>query len=103
MESNVSEKGSENISELQGKILDRLTNKINQLPEDRRQLIMSDLKEIYSVEDVAKFFNCHVETIRKAIRSGDLIAAKIGKSYKISRIDLNNYYVKQGGSGLFED
>ncbi len=59
--------------------------------------LMTEIKKIFTVEDVAKLFDCHVETIRRAIRNGDLAAAKIGRGLKISRDDLNAYWQLKGG------
>lgn len=61
------------------------------------------VKDIYSAKEAADFLGCHRETIRRAIRSGELKAAKIGKVFRISKEDLNEYYQAKGGGKLFKN
>jgi len=104
MEQNVSETSSQAVTPLQANRLDRIANMIEQLQnDDRSQHLMSDIKEVFSVLEVAKLFGCSPETIRRAIRTGDLKAARIGKTYAISRIDVDAYYIKKGGQSLFKE
>jgi excisionase family DNA binding protein len=48
---------------------------------------MSD--EMYSVEQVADRLGLHVRTVRGYIRAGRLKAVRIGKQYRIARVDLD--------------
>lgn len=51
-------------------------------------------EELLTVEEVAKELRVNGKTVRKYIASGELIAIMVGKGYKISREDLDNF--KQG-------
>ncbi|MDZ7703883.1 MAG: helix-turn-helix domain-containing protein [Trueperaceae bacterium] len=92
-------------SELQAKRLDRLAERIKQLPEDRQDQLMGELNEhiIYSVANVAELFDVDVETVRRWIRADDLQAAKVGKGYRISRHALATFWRERGGGELFEE
>jgi hypothetical protein len=45
--------------------------------------------ETYNVAQAAAYLKCHPETVREMIRSGKLVAAKIGRSYCIRQIHLD--------------
>nr|WP_258544756.1 helix-turn-helix domain-containing protein [Micromonospora provocatoris] len=45
--------------------------------------------DMYSVEQVADLLGLHVRTVRGYIRSGRLRATRIGKQYRIARVDLD--------------
>jgi excisionase family DNA binding protein len=60
-------------------------------------------KLIFTVTEAAALLNCHRETIKRAIRSGALKAGKIGRDYRISRGDLEDYFRQGGGGNLFAD
>lgn len=46
---------------------------------------------LFTVEQVAERLNLHVKTIRRYIRAGRLKAKKIGKEYRITRADLEQF------------
>jgi excisionase family DNA binding protein len=48
-------------------------------------------QELYSVEQVANRLGLHVRTIRNYVRDGRLKAVRIGKQYRISREDLEQF------------
>lgn len=58
-------------------------------------------KATYTVDEAAAVLNCHPQTIRRAIRNGNLKAAKVGRGLSISRFDLEAYYQAKGGGRLF--
>ena len=60
-------------------------------------------KTTFTLGEVAELFNCHKETVRREIKAGKLRAAKIGKEYRVSRTDLEDYWAMRGGGALFED
>jgi excisionase family DNA binding protein len=66
-------------------------------------ILMGAEKSVFSVEEVAELFQCHKDTIRRAIHAGKLKAAKLGKDYRISRADLESFYRTQGGGELFAE
>ena len=46
---------------------------------------------LYTIERVAELLNLHVKTVRAYVRSGRLKATRIGKSYRITRADLEAF------------
>jgi len=60
-------------------------------------------KNVFTVEEVAELLGVHPETIRRAIKRKELKAAKIGKAWCISKLDLEDYYQNKGGGKLFAD
>jgi len=71
--------------------------------EDIVTMVDSPSKTVYNVNEAADVLNCHPQTLRRAIRSGVLKAARIGKAVSISRFDLEAYYRAKGGGQLFAD
>ncbi len=55
----------------------------------------------YKVNEAAEVMSVDAQTIRRAIKKGELVAAKIGNDYRISRHDLNAWYQFKGGKSLF--
>ncbi|GLZ78880.1 MerR family transcriptional regulator [Actinorhabdospora filicis] len=49
------------------------------------------MAELYSVEQVADLLGLHVKTVRAYVRDGRLKAARIGKSYRVAREDLDAF------------
>ncbi|MFJ4594462.1 MULTISPECIES: helix-turn-helix domain-containing protein [unclassified Kitasatospora] len=49
------------------------------------------MAQYYSVEQVAELLGLHVRTVRGYIRDGRLVAARIGKQYRIARADLEAF------------
>lgn len=60
-------------------------------------------KTTYTLGEAAELLSCHKETIRRAIKTGKLRAAKLGKGYRISRTDLEEFWQHIGGGMLFPD
>ena len=60
-------------------------------------------KTTYTLAEAADLLSCHKETLRRAIKSGSLRAAKIGKEYRISKADLEDFWAVRGGGALFDD
>lgn len=58
---------------------------------------------LFDVPDVAELLDVSIYTIRRWIRNDYLNAAKIGRSYKISKPDLEEFWGRRGGGTLFED
>jgi excisionase family DNA binding protein len=52
-------------------------------------IVMPD--KMLSVEEVAHELGVNPETVRVWIRSGELVALSIGKGYRISRADLDDF------------
>ncbi len=57
----------------------------------------------FTLVEAAELLNCHKETLRREIKAGNLRAAKIGKEYRVSKTELENYWAERGGGALFED
>jgi excisionase family DNA binding protein len=47
--------------------------------------------QLYTIERVAELLNLHVKTVRGYVRSGRLKAKRIGKSYRVTREDLQEF------------
>ena len=60
-------------------------------------------KPTYTLAEAAKVLSCHPETLRRAIRAGQLQAAKLGRGFRISRIDLEAFWASSGGGVLFAE
>jgi excisionase family DNA binding protein len=52
---------------------------------------MAPAPNLYSAEQVAELLNLHVKTIRRYLRDGRLKAKRIGKEYRITRADLEEF------------
>ena len=52
-------------------------------------IVMAD--KMLSVEEIADELGVNPETVRVWIRSGELVALSIGKGYRISRADLDDF------------
>lgn len=64
---------------------------------------MSDLqdKTTFTLAEAAELMSCHRETLRRAIHDGQLQAAKLGREFRISKVDLENFWSSLGGGTLF--
>jgi excisionase family DNA binding protein len=71
-----------------------------QWEETLQGVLLAD-KTTFTIEEAAELLSCHKDTVRRAIRSGKLKAGKIGKDYRISRSDVEEYYRASGGGQLF--
>src|SRR5688572_25887975 len=49
------------------------------------------MSDLYTVERVATLLGLHIKTVRGYVRDGKLKATKLGKSYRISRTDLEAF------------
>jgi excisionase family DNA binding protein len=58
-------------------------------------------KTTFTLAEAATLLSCHAETLRRAIKSGTLHAARLGREYRISRSDLQAFWTARGGSDLF--
>ena len=47
--------------------------------------------QLYSIERIAELLNLHVKTVRAYVRSGRLKATRIGKQYRVTRRDLEEF------------
>jgi excisionase family DNA binding protein len=47
--------------------------------------------KMFSVEEIADELRVNPETVRVWIRSGELVAYSLGKGYRISRADLDDF------------
>jgi len=58
-------------------------------------------QQAYSLKDSASILGVHPDTLRRAIKSGKLKAAKIRKDYRIGKIELERFFQAMGGGRLF--
>lgn len=47
--------------------------------------------DVLTVEQIAEKFEVHPETIRRALKSGELKGFKLGKGWRVYQKDLNAY------------
>jgi len=67
----------------------RLLELFRELPDERKKILMETLqKEAYNPEEVAQILGKSLETIRRWLRSGVLTATKLGRSWIISRKEI---------------
>jgi excisionase family DNA binding protein len=60
------------------------------------------MKTTFTLTEAAELLSCHRETIRRAIRDGELKAAKLGvRDFRISRRELAAFWSARGGGELF--
>ena len=59
-------------------------------------------KTTFTLAEAAKLLSCHPETLRRAIRKGELQAAKLGRGFRFSRFDLQAFWTANGGGELFD-
>jgi excisionase family DNA binding protein len=57
---------------------------------------------IYTIEEAAKVLSVHAETLRRAVRRGDLKAAYIANRFRISEAELERYWDSLGGGQLWD-
>lgn len=60
------------------------------------------VKTTFTLAEAAELLSCHRETLRRAIRKGELQAAKLGRGFRISRRDLEAFWKAGGGGDLFD-
>ena len=94
-------------TELQKKRLDELAKRIKAQPPDRQEQLMAEiqaeLQMAYTPAEVATMCAVHPETVRRWIRSGDLLALSIGRDWRISKVELARFWRRRGGGELFSD
>lgn len=64
---------------------------------------MTDDPKTYGLDEVAAILGVHEETVRRAIRTGELSAFKLPRNYRVSRTELARWWAAKGGGKLFED
>jgi excisionase family DNA binding protein len=60
---------------------------------------MKRLRAAYTTQEAAALLACHPETLRRAIRSGDL-KAQGKRPYRVSAAELQSWWREQGGGEL---
>ena len=66
-------------------------------------------QQVYTLHEVAELLKVHVETVRRAVRAGELKAAAPGAGrgkgadLRVSRIELARWWRAKGGGDLFDD
>ncbi|OUQ33511.1 hypothetical protein B5E75_09925 [Massilimicrobiota timonensis] len=57
----------------------------------RRSTILMTNEQLLTVDEIAFILNVSTQTVRKLIKKKQLIAIKVGKNYRISWDNLNDY------------
>lgn len=66
-------------------------------------------QQVFTLHEVAELLRVHVETVRRAVRAGELRAAAPGAGrgkgadLRVSRIELARWWRAKGGGNLFAD
>ena len=63
---------------------------------------MADDAKTYGLDEVAAILGVHEETVRRAIRTGELAALKLPRNYRVSRAELARWWAAKGGGQLFD-
>lgn len=58
-------------------------------------------KASFTTSEVADILNVHRVTVAREIRRGNLVAAKVGRHWRVRRADLESYWQARGGGQLF--
>lgn len=58
--------------------------------------------EIYTVAQAAQYLQVCDKTVRRLILKGDLLASKVGKSWRIQKKDIE-FYLKENRNSVKED
>jgi len=85
--------------------MDALEAEMRRLDDDRTEGLMDKLegKTSFRVSEVAELLDYSEETIRRKLRSGDLPGVKLGKSWRVSREALEEWWREEGGGELFAE
>ncbi|NVL92354.1 MAG: helix-turn-helix domain-containing protein [Desulfobacterales bacterium] len=54
-------------------------------------------QQAFSLKEAAKLLGCNRETLRRAIKAGQLKASKVGRDYRISKVELAKFWIRRGG------
>lgn len=60
-------------------------------------------QEAFKTDEAAKILGIHPERLRQLVRAGEIPAARLGKSWRISRVALADYFRRVGGGELWDD
>lgn len=69
------------------------------------EMVLSDAlagREVITLTEATELLKCHRETLRRAIRTKQLQAVRVGREYAVSKSDLEAYWQAKGGGKLFE-
>ena len=64
---------------------------------------MTEDVKAYGLAEVGAMLGVHPETVRRAIRKGELAACNLGKDYRVSRLELAKWWASKGGGRLFDE
>ncbi len=53
--------------------------------------------ELLTPEEAAQYLKLDIETVRRMLREGRLLGAKIGDSWRIRRIDIDKFFEAKNG------
>ena len=54
------------------------------------------MPEVMTVEQAAQYLQVHIETLRRKARFGEIPAAKVGRSWRFRKIDLDDWLTRGG-------
>jgi excisionase family DNA binding protein len=53
------------------------------------------MNEVMTLEEVADYLRVHYTTVRRWCRGGELPALKVGRTYRVRRADLEDWWTRQ--------
>jgi len=59
-------------------------------------------KQFLTVEQISELLQVHWQTVLRLIRSGDLPAFKLGRGYRITKKDFDEFIIKKKSEGINE-
>lgn len=96
------------MTDIQRGLLDRIARNLRALPEARTEALFDMMEanmypETYTVKEAAEILKIAAYEVRKYCREGSIKAYKMGRNYRISRVELANFFRDNGGGELFTE
>jgi excisionase family DNA binding protein len=75
---------------------------LSYLPPARGRMADDPLQGVLTIQEAADLLGLHRETVRRAIRTGELKATRLGyRTVRITKADLQAWFMSKGGRPLF--
>lgn len=55
---------------------------------------VSQVPRLYTLEDLSEQTGISLHSLREAVKAGDLVAARVGRNYRVTSADMNSYLKK---------
>jgi excisionase family DNA binding protein len=57
------------------------------------------MEKFYTIDEIAETLKVHASTIRRCIKSGELVSQKIGRQHRITETEFKRFLEKQMNGG----